>query len=57
MLVPSSALQAKEEVKEIIGQYQAGQLEAQPGRSMAEVFEGQVRGTCGLGRKVARVTG
>ncbi len=34
--------QAKEEVKKIIGQYQAGELEAMPGRSMAEAFENRV---------------
>ena len=35
-------LQAKEEVKKIIGQYQAGELEAMPGRTMAEAFENRV---------------
>lgn len=33
---------AKEEVKKIIGQYQAGELEAQPGRTMQEAFENRV---------------
>ncbi|GAX77905.1 hypothetical protein CEUSTIGMA_g5347.t1 [Chlamydomonas eustigma] len=33
---------AKDEVKGIIGQYQAGELEAMPGRSMQEVFETRV---------------
>ncbi len=29
-------------MKKIIGQYQAGELEAMPGRSMAEAFENRV---------------
>eukprot|EP00798_Chlamydomonas_sp_ICE-L_P031185 gene31185-6329_t len=33
---------AKEEVKKLIGQYQAGELEAMPGRSMSEAFENRV---------------
>lgn len=43
-------LQAKEEVKTIIGQYQAGELEAAPGRTMQESFESKVRPGHGFGR-------
>ena len=39
---PHPPPQAKDSVKQVIEQYQAGQLEAMPGRSMQEAFEQKV---------------
>ncbi|KAG1671615.1 hypothetical protein FOA52_006846 [Chlamydomonas sp. UWO 241] len=47
---------AKEEVKKIIGQYQAGELEAQPGRTMQEAFENRVNAVLNKARDDAGKT-